>query len=312
MKMKNKFLLIILIVILFLGFNIWAVFFYAPKVCVLSGNIQKSQNGFLNPARSIYKQENLIVNIQPLRDELNVIGSSTDISIYFEYLPTGANIAVNKDAEFFPASLLKLPVAIAVAKKIDEGKWQWKNELVLMGGDKDDKFGDLYKEPIGSVFTIEDLVKKSLAQSDNTAYRILLRNLEQGELENLQHHLGLDEFISNDGKISAKKYSVIIRSLYNSSYLSDDSSQKLLSFIAESKFDQYLAAGLPKDTIFAHKIGISDEQDVVLDSGIIFLPGRPYILSVMIKTHDIDGATYKMKDISQKVYDYINNYTEEK
>jgi len=44
-------------------------------------------------------------------------------SVYFEYLPTGANISINKDAEFFPASLLKVPVAMAIAKKIDKREW---------------------------------------------------------------------------------------------------------------------------------------------------------------------------------------------
>lgn len=310
--MKKSYLLVVIIAAIFLGFNIWAMFYYSPKICALNSDFQKSKYGFLNPARSIYKQENLIVNVQPLRDALNEYGSSTDISIYFEYLPTGANIAVNKDAEFFPASLLKLPVAMVVAKKVANGQWQWKNELVLMRDDKDDKFGTLYQSAIGTSFTIEDLVARSLVDSDNTAYRILLRNLDRGELENMQHHLGLDSFFSADGKISAKKYSVIMRALYSSSYLPEEYSQKLLSIMTQSKFNQYLASGMPESIKFAHKIGLSDEQDVVLDSGIVYLPNRPYLLSVMIKTKDMEAARGQMKNISEKVYNYISSYSEEK
>ena len=143
--MRNKFFFVLIIVALSVGFSIWAVFFYAPQYCRENGELEKSEYNLLDPARKIYKPGDLIINIQPLRDELNKIGEDPNISIYFEYLPTGANIAVNKDAEFFPASLLKLPVAMAAAKKVAAGEWQWQNELVLMRNDKDDKFGDLYK-----------------------------------------------------------------------------------------------------------------------------------------------------------------------
>ncbi|MDD4901640.1 MAG: class A beta-lactamase-related serine hydrolase [Patescibacteria group bacterium] len=311
---KKKFWLIIIGVIAFLslGFNLWAIFFYAPKFCFTDNEIKKSQFSLLNPARSIYEQKDLIVNVQPLRDELDKIGADPDISIYFEYLPTGANIAVNKEAEFFPASLVKLPVVMAAAKKVASGQWRWQNELVLMSNDKDDKFGELYQSPIGTTFTIDDLSVKALAESDNTAYHMLLRNLEPAELEEMHQHLGLEDFFTADGKISAKKYSVILRALYGSSYLPEEYSQKLLKIMTQSSFNQYLASGLPKDILFAHKIGVSDEQDVVLDAGIVYLPGRPYLLAVMIKTKDMAAAEIQMKNISEKVYSYIANYSEEK
>ena len=79
--------------------------------------------------------------------------------------PTGSNISLNKDAEFYPASLLKVPVAMAVARKIEKGEWKWTKQLVLMSTDKDDKFGTLYKEPTNSTHTIENLVRRSLSDS---------------------------------------------------------------------------------------------------------------------------------------------------
>src|SRR3989344_4570154 len=136
----------------------------------------------LNPARKFIKQEDLIINFQPLRDYLNdKYQADPNVSIYFEYLPTGSNIAISKDAEFYPASLIKVPIAMAAAKKIEKGEWKWDSKLVLMAADKDDKFGTLYKEPTGSTYTIEELIKRSLVDSDNTAHFIILRNLEFSE-----------------------------------------------------------------------------------------------------------------------------------
>jgi hypothetical protein len=262
----------------------------------------------INPVRNFVDKKDMIVNFQMLRDEINAMGANnTDVSIYFEFLNTGANISANKDAEFFPASLSKLPLAMTVVKKIERGEWKWENELVLMPTDKDERFGELYKQPIGTRFTIESLVKEMLINSDNTAYTIILRNLEPDEFKNTQKHLGLDSFFSNEGKISAKNYVVILRSLYNSSYLEMANSEKLIRFMAESHTNEFLSKGLPEGVLFSHKVGISNEQSVYLDSGIVYIPNRPYFLIVMINNTDEKTAQEQMKIISEKVYNYIIN-----
>ncbi len=265
----------------------------------------------LNPARKFTNQKDLIINFQSLREYLNTkYEADQNVSIYFEYLPTGANIAISKDAEFYPASLLKVPVAMAVAKKVERGEWKWTNELVLMTTDKDDKFGDLYKEKTNSTFTIEELVRRSLLESDNTANFILVRNLEVEEIKDVYDHMGLIGFLKTDGKLSAKRYSVIFRTLYNASYLSEENSQKLLSYLSQSPFKEYIQSVLPSEIVFAHKIGVSADEELYLDSGIVYAENRPYLLVVIIKSNTEQKAKEKMKDISGRVYDYVKDFAE--
>jgi beta-lactamase class A len=284
-------------------------------VLYFKSNIKTDSNRIsplLNPLRAMVNKKDMIVSIQPLRDEINrLTENNPDISIYFEFLNTGANIVVNKDAEFFPASLSKLPLAMTVVKKIERGEWQWGNELVLMPTDKDDRFGNLYKQPIGTRITIENLVREMLINSDNTAYTMILRNLEPEEFKNTQKSLGLDSFFSNDGKISAKNYTVILRSLYNSSYLEMSNSEKLIKMMADSETNDFLSKGIPKNIPFSHKVGISDEKNVYLDAGIVYLPNRPYFLIVMVNTPDENKAKAEMKEISEKVYSYVSEYNNE-
>lgn len=304
-KSKNIWLYAILCFLIITNVIGLVIYFTSDKVA------QKDIFNLLNPARRLFKQKDLIVNFQPLRDYLNKeYEVNPNVSVYFEYLPTGANIAISKDAQFYPASLLKLPVAMAVAKKVDAGQWQWDNKLVLMASDKDDKFGDLYKEETGSVFTIEELVRRSLVDSDNTAHFILIRNLELEEIEDVYTHMGLDGFLDSDGSISAKRYSVILRTLYNASFLTDNGSQKLISFLTDEPFADYLKSGLAKDVKFAHKIGIDTDKKVYLDSGIVYLKDRPYILIVMTKSKEELDAKAIMKNISEKVFNYVKNYQE--
>lgn len=285
----------------------WILYLFHPKVVSeATQDIYK----FLDPARKMTPQEDRIINFQSLRDELSKLEQQKNISVYFEFLNTGANIAVNKDAEFWPASLMKVPVAIAVAKTVEKGEWKWSNELIITSNDKDDRFGDLYRLPVGTRMTIEELVRQMLVKSDNTAYYVLLRNLEPEQFTEAQHHLGLEEFIKEKGKISAKKYSIVMRSLYTASYLNEENSEKLLKFMTASGFENYLEAGVPDDIVFSHKIGISDEYNVFLDAGLFYVPHRPYLLTVMVNTTDEKKAQEYMKDISAKVYNYVANYHE--
>lgn len=307
-EIKNNYKKYLIYIIFFVALAAVIVFAYR-----LGSDKNKSINIYkyplLSPLSFFVNQKDMIVDIQDLRNELNTIGSENpNISIYFEFLNTGANITVNKEAQFFPASLLKLPLAMAAVKKIERGEWKWENELVLMGPDKDNRFGDLYKKPIGTRLTIENLIREMLLNSDNTAYLMILRNLEPDEFKNTQNHLGLQDFFSQDGKISAKNYSVILRALHSASYLTQEDSNKLIKIMAETKFKEYLGGPIPENVVFSHKIGVSREEGVHLDAGIVYIPDRPYLLSVMIQTGDKDLASKKMYEISEKVYNYIANY----
>ncbi len=262
----------------------------------------------IDPSRQFYQADDLIINVQPLRDELNILEKNPNVSVYFEVLNTGANISVNKDDEFFPASLLKVPLIMAVTKQIERGKWKWNTELELTEADKNKGFGTLWQEPTGTRFTIEELAKQLLIYSDNTAYFMLLHNLDPDEIVKVQEYLGLYDFISNDLEISAKKYAPILRSLFSATYLTVENSEKILKWMSESKFNDYLAGGMPPTTKFSHKIGVEDERKSYIDAGIVYLANRPYILIVVVKDFDADKAGSLMRFISQKVYNYMSNY----
>ncbi|MDD5547406.1 MAG: class A beta-lactamase-related serine hydrolase [Candidatus Pacebacteria bacterium] len=276
-----------------------------------------SKNSASNPyplidiSRNFIPQNDFIVNIQPLREQLQKIvedNGKDNISIYFEFLNTGANIQINNELRFYPASLIKIPSVLVTMKKIENGDWNLNNELILFETDKDSRYGELYKYPVGSIFTIEKLLKILLIDSDNTAHKILKRNLTDEEFEKLQKGIGLDELFDENYKISAKEYSRLFRSLYTSSFLKREYSQQILSWLTETPFNNFLASGLPKDIIFSHKIGEDNKGNNYLDSGIVYLFNRPYLLTTMIKECNKEKAEEIMKNVSRAAYDYIKNY----
>lgn len=287
------------------------------------GDITSDISGYLNPSLSILDKRNLIVDFQELREKLQTYEVKGDytVSIYFEYLPTGANIAVHKDEKIWPASLIKIPVAMAALKKVEVGKWKLNNELVILDQDKDSEYGEMYKLPTGTSMPIKKFLEESLVNSDNTAHFVLLRNLEGEELEEVFVHLGMDDVIDTlkrdnkkdsdvDNRITAKRYSIFFRSLYNSTYFTHENSKMFLDILSRAP-KEYLSLGLPSDIAFVHKTGIRIDEKVMADSGIVYVPGRPYILTVMVaqnKAGELDQEEIKkmFKTISEMVYSYVS------
>ncbi|MCU0678137.1 MAG: class A beta-lactamase-related serine hydrolase [Candidatus Pacebacteria bacterium] len=279
----------------------------------------------LDPSAIYVGKHDLLVRFQPLRQSL--LDQYTEhpdfhVGLYFEYLPTGANIVVNNDRAMWPASLIKIPVAMAALKKVERGEWKLTNELVILDEDKDASFGSLYEQPTGTTMTIEALLRATLIDSDNTAHFVLLRNLSANELEDAFFHLGLEEVLeklksnptadAEDNRMTAKTYSVFFRSLYNATYLSAPYAELFLTFLLESG-NEYARNGLPPDTTFAHKTGVRLEEGVWADSGIVYLNRRPYILTIMLEQREgIQTSTEEevqklFSDISNEVYTYVSS-----
>ncbi len=269
----------------------------------------------IDVSRHLISQDHFISTLQPLRESLNSVVERNGkgvISIYFEYLNTGANISINEDLRMFPASLVKVPLAMAVMKKVERGDWLMHNELVLMKEDRDYAWGDVHKRPIGTRISIDDLLHEMLVSSDNTAFRMLYRNLSFDELQDVLVAVGLEELFNEDGKITVKEYTRLFRALYTSSYLNRENSQKIIDILTKTSYDEYLGQGVPDNVLFAHKIGENDEAEVILDTGIVYIENRPYLISVAIDygTTNIgrDGALEILKEVSKMSYDYILNY----
>ncbi|MCC7290075.1 serine hydrolase [bacterium] len=273
-----------------------------------------SKYPLIDPARTVVEQKHFLSTIEPLRRNLKEIvdkyeSKGNKVGLYFEFLNTGSNISINQDDRFWPASLSKMPTALAVMKKVEKGDWKLSNELVILYEDRNDGFGDLYKKAAGTKISIDDLLKELIINSDDTAHRVLIRNLEGSDFEEMLLALGLDQLYDANYDITAKEYSRIFRALYSSSYLNRDSSSYLLRVLSETKFNDFLASGIPLDTVFSHKIGEHDPKMTYLDSGIVYIPNRPYLLTVMVDSSKSGGREEVkkiMKDISMAAYQYVS------
>lgn len=291
---------IIAILLLICGFLLYRSFFliYNPYPAI-------------DISRNFIDQENFIVNIQPLRDYLNDIQTQypkSQVSIYFEFLNTGANIAVNKDTRIWPASLPKVPVASIIMKKVESGQLHLGDQVTIQQSDLDTHSGILYTLGAGFQISINDLLTQMLVNSDNTADHALLRLITADDEQGLISDNGVNELFNAQGLVSAKEYAQFFKSLYESSYLDERDSEKILDLLSRSTYTSFMSEGLPTGVRFARKWGIDLIHSSYLEAGIVYVPQRPYLLVVMFGNTDEDTAKKLFKDISQHAYQYVSTY----
>lgn len=115
--------------------------------------------------------------LQQIDDEF-----SGDIGVYIKNLEDGKIINHNGDQRWYLASTTKIPVAIAILRKVEDGELSLDDELTLQDSDKVDGAGDMHWQDAGSVYTIRTLLEKMMKDSDSTATDMLIRYIGEDEL----------------------------------------------------------------------------------------------------------------------------------
>ncbi len=263
-------------------------------------------------ARRIFGSQpsDILINFTQLRSDLRSYLTTYDqkTGIYFEYLPSGISIGINEKEDFLFASLLKLPVAMAIYKTVSKGNLRMDEALTLQEEHKDTGFGSLWKKATGTKLTVSEAINISLKQSDNTANKLLLSRIPISELSTVFDALDIPKAMLDDKlSISPKNYSSVLKSLFFSSYLEENQSQEILSILTKTEFPDMLHSGIPDDIPVAHKIGIHDDKGIYLDCGIIYVPSRPYLLCIMTRELSKEEATTIMRDIAAKTYAFVSS-----
>jgi len=265
-------------------------------------------------------------NLMGLRQKLNLYiesnkkaGNVSEVSIYFRDLHEGPTLGINDDERFFSASLLKLPIALVFFKLKEEIPDILKRELNFKTTQDYKPQPQAHKPSktisVGSSYTVEELIYYSLVYSDNLSNDVLKstfgimgddRQLDLKVFRDLGLIFPTDNELSD---ISTRGYASIFRILYNVSYLGIEDSDKLLSMLSQSDFDQGISAGVPKDVKVANKFGErADGQEKQLhDCGIVYYPGNPYLICIMTRGGDFTKLEKVIADISGMVYQEIDS-----
>ena len=270
----------------------------------------------INPTVIEGAKKHFIINFQPLRFELEKIQKKypQHTYIYFNYLNNASWIGLNERDNFVAASLVKVPLSMAVYKAVENGKLSLDQKYILQDFDLDSGFGDLYKVGAGKSYSVGQLLEIMLEKSDNTAASALqsvLRGIGISDpLTPVYESFGwaLDFGAqANFAEINVKTLSTMFLALYNAQYLNVEDSEKVLEYLDNSDFNDKIPAGVPESISVAHKIGVASDAETFSDCGIVYAPNRNYLLCLGSNGGNEDVATQFMAEISKATYQYVIN-----
>lgn len=112
-----------------------------------------------------------------------------DLGVYVKDLASGIDVSLRADESWYLASGIKVPVAMAVLRKVETGKFSLNTEIQLEESDYVDGAGQTNWHGPGSRLTVQYLMEQMLTASDNTATDMLIRLVGLENVNNLVREL---------------------------------------------------------------------------------------------------------------------------
>lgn len=330
MNKRKVFLVVVSISILsfITGFIVRSVFIGNTKQANSIANSVKSerrQAGFrlINPILDCQT----VVNIDPptvlkLRDSLDRYiqrtkgsGVATHVSVYFRDLNNGPIIGIGQEETYAPASLLKVPILIAVLKE-EERNPGFLNKKIkytqLVDPGYSQNIIDSISLEIGNSYSLLELAERMIIHSDNEAKGLIIQLIPDSSLVRVHNDLGIvvPGIRNSQDFMTVRDYATFFRILYNGTYLNHKNSEMALDFLSRSTFNKGIKAGISDPyAIVAHKFGERElketNQRQLHDCGIVYSNGHTYLLCVMTRGRDFKQLAKVISEVSGIVYNNI-------
>jgi beta-lactamase class A len=254
--------------------------------------------------------------VNQLNNSFKTSGDIASSSVYLRDLENGDWMNYNEYQTFHPASLLKVPLMIAILRTAEKQPG-YLDKAYLFDPPKDlvlpkQNYISKSLEP-GKKYTIKELLTYMVSYSDNKANWLLQDKMEPDIYENLLVDSGLGlptpEQQSDGGQqVTSRAYSNFMRILFNSSYLSPEYSDLALSMMAGCDFNDGMLKGLPEGIKIAHKFGEWDnhKEYELHESGIIYHDHKAYLITIMTKGDSRDKLPKVVSAMTKMMYEKLS------
>lgn len=229
-------------------------------------------------------------------------------------LTSGRTLALNGDLVTAQASLIKVPVLAAAFQKIERGALALDQKVELTEKDKAGGSGTLDArlgaQPIS--LTVEELLTRMIRDSDNTATNKVIGLVGIESVNQLMAQLALKatrlrRVMMDQGAAKRNEENTstplemarLFEFIYRERLISRNASRKMIEMLKLVQAD--FRAALPRGVVSASKPG--GVPGVRTEAGIVFLEGRPYILSVMCSL--TAGSANPIRDVVEAVHSHF-------
>ncbi len=321
--------LIILLLIFSLGFAL-SYFWFKPKNKKPELHTQPvNPYPMLNPLLDEFKAEGLnMVELRTFRDKIEsyiakeeAISPDLHVSYYFRDLNNGLWTGINEKEAFAPASLMKIPVMVAILKKAETDPSVFNLEMVYDSINNSLVEEDQgFKKVHGQHYSMDDLIKMMIDYSDNFATLTLLKYIGEEAVQKVEADLNIrikPEYTELTNFVTVKNYAGFFRILYNASYLNQKMSQKALAYLSKAEYNEGIRKAIPDTIMVAHKYGKRDlhkagdklESIQLHHFGLVYYPGKPFILGIMTRGSNLVQKKRIIYELSKITFEEVDKQT---
>lgn len=257
-----------------------------------------------------------LVDLENSLKNLNQRYSNIKPAVFVWSIDNHNYVDIEGDTIYPSASIIKLPVLIQLYKSVEAEQFGLNDIMYLTEYYRSSGSGNMQYSQAGNSYTLYNLAKVMIQDSDNTATNMLMAKI--GSMNDINaalkdwgiKHTHVQTWLpdlTGTNYTTAKDMAQMLYNISddNNSFLNVNSQSDIINIMGKVKNVNLIKAGLPEGVDFIHKTG--DIGTMLGDAGIVYLPsGQRYIVVILAKRphNHPDGRTY-IQEASKLIYNYM-------
>ena len=249
---------------------------------------------------------------------LNTKYSNIEPSVFVWSLDNHNYASINSKKVYSAASIIKLPVLIQLYKSVEAEQFGIRDSMFLTEYYRSSGSGNMQYAQAGNRYSIYDLAKVMIQDSDNTATNMLMSKI--GSMNDINaalknwgiKHTHVQTWLPDLTGTNYTTAQDMAQLLYNisddnNSFLNVNSQSDIIKIMGNVKNVNLIKAGLPENVDFYHKTG--DIGTMLGDAGIVIMPsGKRYIVVILAnRPHNHPNGKLYIQEASKIIYNYMKN-----
>lgn len=224
------------------------------------------------------------------------------VTLHYQNLLNDVSFEMNSDQMVPAASTIKLPLALYIMNLAEQGKIYLTEKLTYKSHHYYEGSGVIQYDKIGTSYSVEELVEKSMVHSDNIAFIMLKERVGPNNFIQFMKNLGAAyTYPEGQNVTSAEDLILYANEVYQFSRQSEYG-VKLVNYLSSTVYNTTIPQGIPNKDI-AHKVGMIPKDLIYNDVAIVY-GTQPFALAVTT----MDIAYEKSQEVIANVAAIVNRY----
>lgn len=262
----------------------------------------------------------------PLTEHARIVGIENGIknlmtlyptikpSVYVWDYESGHYADINASEMYSAASIIKIPVLLQLFRSIESKQISLYDHMILTDYYRAEGSGGLQFKAENSKYTLDDLARIMITDSDNSATNMLMSKIgsmtdvNQGIRDWGLSHTHVKTWLPDlhgTNHTTARDLATMLYNIENPDFLSMSSREKIFDYMGHVKNNRLIQAGLGPGASLIHKTG--DIGKMLGDAGIVYTPnGKKYIVVILANRpyNSVAGKDF-IVHASEIIYNYM-------